>query len=983
MPMLRDPSSKYASFPSLDLPNRVWPSRKIVQAPRWLATDLRDGNQALALPMNTEQKLRYFQLLVSLGYREIEVAYPAASPTDFDFVRCLVESPTLVPDDLWLQLMSPCREDLIRRTIQAAKGAKRAIIHIYVATSPCFQRLVLKISEQEILDLAVQCTALVRRLTKDASCPETRKTDWRLQFSPETFQDSSMDFTVKVCEAVKAAWEPTAEQQIIFNLPATVEMAMPNVFADQVEYFATHLTEREKVCVSVHTHNDRGCAVAASEMAQLAGADRIEGCLFGNGERTGNVDLVTLALNLYTQGISPGVHFNNVNEVASIVQELTRIPIHPRSPYAGSLVFCTFTGPHQDAIKKGYEERQLLGLPPDTTWTVPYLPIDPADLGRKHEAIIRVTAQSGKAGSAWIIKKALDLDLPRSLSIHLSSLVTVISDKLGRELSEEELVQIFQWQYTQCTPTEPPVPVPGKHSLRSGPSGEDHLLCDIRDYVQQVGLPLLIEEVALQWMSDKTSFAAYVAAHSQRAPGVVLWGVSIHKTVENAISSVLQCIMGQMLGCCRPRGLSAATALRRAGHKVTIYERSDYANDAGSSISTGANGSRWLNGWGVNLDIGKPVIIEQLIWHELRTGKVQSTYDLSDYSARWKYPLYNFYRPDLHAMLMDAATGSGPGRPATLKLNYVCESVDCDKGTIAFSSQHIASHDLIIGADGIASTVRHSLGIFPDKRPASSTSYHCILPTANIRRLGLMDMSDNKALEYWGGHSTKKIVFVPCRNGEIQSFYTFFPTSQTLNYDNSVEGGLNFSISRKQLLHPFPELEPNLRELLSHAVDIKPWRLYVHKPYAYWQRARLCLLGDAAHPMLPDQSQGACQAIEDAAALGIIFGPGYSFTKNVGAGLELYERIRKPRASRVQAASARARENLSERIGFSSQKKSHLYQVADECQKLTIEEINEYDLHQHIAAEAPPAYHVLQLAEKWASPCVESKQEPMMGENLL
>ncbi|PLB46344.1 FAD/NAD(P)-binding domain-containing protein [Aspergillus steynii IBT 23096] len=411
-------------------------------------------------------------------------------------------------------------------------------------------------------------------------------------------------------------------------------------------------------------------------------------------------------------------------------------------------------------------------------------------------------------------------------------------------------------------------------------------------------------------------------------------------------------------------GLAAATSLRRAGHAVTIYERADYAGEVGASISCGANGTRWLEDWNVDISVGRPIVIEKLIRHDLETGEVQDVYDLADYA-----PYYNFYRVDMHAMLMQSATGPGQGKPAVLKLNHACETVDHRTGVVTFRSVTRARHDLVICADGVGSAVRQSLGIHPERKAATSTSYHCIIPTAKVRRLGLPDMSVHNALEYWGGHGPSKIIFSACRGGEIHSFYTFFANPR----GETAEEGWDFSGSREQLLAPFPKLDPALRAVLSHAGDIKPWRLYVHSPYPRWHRGRTGLLGDAAHPMLPDQSQGACQAIEDAAALGIIFGPRYTFTADVAAGLRLYEQVRKPRASRVQEASARARENLSERIGFSSQKDSSLYKVAHKGQKLTIEEVNEYviycalglvkhnpsanspcryDIHGHIATQA-------------------------------
>ncbi|KAI0886236.1 2-isopropylmalate synthase [Annulohypoxylon maeteangense] len=445
MPMLKDPSKKYKKFQPLNLPNRQWPSKSVDKPPRWLATDLRDGNQSLVDPMNGDEKWRFFKMLVDLGYKEIEVSFPSASQTDFDFTRRLVETPGAVPDDVWLQVLAPCREDLIRRTVDSLKGTKKAILHIYLATSECFRRIVFGFTEEESLERAVACAKYARSITKDD--PEQAGTEWAFEFSPETFSDSSPEFVIRVCEAVKAAWEPTVENPIIFNLPATVEMSTPNVYADQIEYFCTHISEREKICVSLHPHNDRGCAVAAAELAQMAGADRVEGCLFGNGERTGNVDLVTLALNLYTQGIHPNVDFSNLNRVVDTVEICNKIPVHPRAPYGGSLVVCAFSGSHQDAIKKGFMQREQDGKTYDDHWQVPYLPLDPADIGRTYEAVIRVNSQSGKGGAAWIVLRKLQLDLPRGLQIAFSKVVQKKADSLGRELLSAEITDLFESTY--------------------------------------------------------------------------------------------------------------------------------------------------------------------------------------------------------------------------------------------------------------------------------------------------------------------------------------------------------------------------------------------------------------------------------------------------------------------------------------------------------------------------------------------------------
>ncbi|PWY84151.1 2-isopropylmalate synthase [Aspergillus eucalypticola CBS 122712] len=443
MPMLKDPSQKYKRFQPLHLPDRQWPNKTIDNPPRWLATDLRDGNQSLPDPMDGQQKLRFFKMLVDIGYKEIEVSFPSASQTDFDFTRSLVETPGLCPNDVWLQVLSPCREDLIRRTVDSLKGAKKAILHIYLATSPCFRRIVFNMDKQKSLEMAVRCTKYARSITKDD--PSTAGTEWHFEFSPETFSDTEPEFAAQVCEAVKEAWEPTEKDPIIFNLPATVEMSTPNVFADQVEYFCRNVSEREKYVVSIHPHNDRGCAVAAAELAQMAGAQRVEGTLFGNGERTGNVDLVTLALNLYTQGISPKVDFSDINAVIKVVEESNKIPVNERWPYGGQLVVCAFSGSHQDAIKKGFKLRETAG--PDTKWEIPYLPLDPEDIGRNYEAVIRVNSQSGKGGAAWVILRSLELDLPRALQVEFSKIVQRRTEEVSRELRPSEVVELFQEAY--------------------------------------------------------------------------------------------------------------------------------------------------------------------------------------------------------------------------------------------------------------------------------------------------------------------------------------------------------------------------------------------------------------------------------------------------------------------------------------------------------------------------------------------------------
>ena len=384
-------------------------------------------------------------MLVKLGYKEIEVSFPSASDTDFGFTRRLVETPGAVPDDVWLQVLSPCRKELIRRTVDSLKGAKKGLLHLYLATSPCFQRIVFGMNNEQSVALAVECTKYARSITKDD--PSTAGTEWMYEFSPETFSDSSPEFVIQICEAVKAAWEPSVENPIIFNLPATVEMSTPNVYADQIEYFCRNITEREKICVSLHPHNDRGCAVAAAELAQMAGADRVEGTLFGNGERTGNVDLVTLALNLYTQGVHPNIDFGDINSVIELVEKSNKIPVHPRAPYGGQLVVCAFSGSHQDAIKKGFQERKAINATAESPWEIPYLPLDPQDIGRTYEAIIRVNSQSGKGGVAWIIQRTLELDLPRGLQVAFSKIVQKRTDAVGRELQPTEIKDLFVEAY--------------------------------------------------------------------------------------------------------------------------------------------------------------------------------------------------------------------------------------------------------------------------------------------------------------------------------------------------------------------------------------------------------------------------------------------------------------------------------------------------------------------------------------------------------
>lgn len=440
--MLKDPSKKYKAFKGVALPDRTWPNKSITKAPRWLSTDLRDGNQALPDPMSIAEKKEYFHKLLEIGFKEIEVSFPSASQTDFDFTRYAVEN---APEDVSIQVLTQSREPLIRRTVESVKGAKKATIHFYLATSDVFRDVVFNMSKEEAIAKSIETTKLIRSLTKDD--PSMQETEWTLEFSPECFSDTPTEFAVEICEAVKKVWEPTVDLPLIFNLPATVEVASPNIYADQIEYFCRNISEREKVCVSVHPHNDRGCGVAAAELGVMAGADRVEGCMFGNGERTGNVDLITVALNLYTQGVSPNLDFSDLQSIIDISERCNKIAVHPRAPYAGSLVVCAFSGSHQDAIKKGflkYEQRLAEG---NTKWAIPYLPLDPKDIGRTYEAVIRVNSQSGKGGAAWIILRSLGLDLPRQLQVTFSNIVQKEADLLGRELKAQEIAELFKSEY--------------------------------------------------------------------------------------------------------------------------------------------------------------------------------------------------------------------------------------------------------------------------------------------------------------------------------------------------------------------------------------------------------------------------------------------------------------------------------------------------------------------------------------------------------
>ncbi|MEU0071612.1 2-isopropylmalate synthase [Streptomyces sp. NPDC006332] len=443
------PIHKYGQYDQVDIPDRTWPDNRITVAPRWLSTDLRDGNQALIDPMSPERKRRMFDQLVKMGYKEIEVGFPASGQTDFDFVRSIVEEPGAIPDDVTISVLTQAREDLIERTVESLKGAKRATVHLYNATAPVFRRVVFRGSKDEIKQIAVDGTRLVMEYAEKLLGAET---EFGYQYSPEIFTDTELDFALEVCEAVMDVWQPGPGREIILNLPATVERSTPSTHADRFEWMSRNLSRREHVCVSVHPHNDRGTAVAAAELALMAGADRVEGCLFGQGERTGNVDLVTLGMNLFSQGVDPQIDFSDIDEIRRTWEYCNQMEVHPRHPYVGDLVYTSFSGSHQDAIKKGFDAMEADAAAKGVTvddieWAVPYLPIDPKDVGRSYEAVIRVNSQSGKGGIAYVLKNDHKLDLPRRMQIEFSKLIQAKTDAEGGEVTGDAIWATFQDEY--------------------------------------------------------------------------------------------------------------------------------------------------------------------------------------------------------------------------------------------------------------------------------------------------------------------------------------------------------------------------------------------------------------------------------------------------------------------------------------------------------------------------------------------------------
>ncbi|HWZ18243.1 MAG TPA: 2-isopropylmalate synthase [Ktedonobacteraceae bacterium] len=429
---------KYIPFPPIDLPDRQWPSRTITTAPTWCSVDLRDGNQALPIPMGLKEKLRMFQLLVDIGFKEIEVGFPSSSQIEFDFVRLLIEDHH-IPDDVTIQVLVQARDELITRTFESLHGAKKAIVHLYNSTSPLQRRVVFGLEKPDIINIAARGAKLVKELVP--TLPETQVI---MQYSPESFSSTEVDFALEICEAVVDIWQPTPENKIILNLPVTVEVATPNVHADQIEWFCRHMRNREAAIISLHTHNDRGTGVACTELGLLAGADRVEGTLFGNGERTGNVDIVTVALNMYTQGVDPGLDLSDISAISAVAESCTRLEVPIRHPYAGELVFTAFSGSHQDAINKGMTAQDAS---PDALWQVPYLPIDPKDIGRSYEAIIRINSQSGKGGVAYVMETEFGYQLPKAMHVELGKIIKNLADECGEELSGTQIYQAFEQEY--------------------------------------------------------------------------------------------------------------------------------------------------------------------------------------------------------------------------------------------------------------------------------------------------------------------------------------------------------------------------------------------------------------------------------------------------------------------------------------------------------------------------------------------------------
>ncbi|MFO1456353.1 MAG: 2-isopropylmalate synthase [Steroidobacteraceae bacterium] len=558
--MLNDPNSKYRPVTPVDLADRRWPSRTITTAPMWCSVDLRDGNQALIEPMDSARKRRMFEQLVKIGFKEIEIGFPSASQTEYDFCRELIEQ-RLIPDDVTVQVLVQARPELIARTYEALRGVRRAIVHVYNSTSTLQRRVVFRQDRAGIREIAVRGARLV--MEGAAKHPGT---EWVFEYSPESFTGTELDFALEVSDAVMDVWQPTPARKAILNLPATVEMATPNVYADQIEWMSRRLARRDSIVLSVHPHNDRGTGVAAAELGLMAGADRVEGTLFGNGERTGNVDVITLALNMYTQGVDPRLDFSNINEVARAAEHCNQLPIHPRHPYVGDLVFTAFSGSHQDAIKKGLAE-----LKPGDAWDVPYLPIDPSDLGRSYDSIIRVNSQSGKGGIAFLLERDYQLVLPRRLQIEFSQVVQAAADTSGKELTAAEIHALFSREYLERR-----APLAYRsHQLTASVDGQDSERIVLQ--LERDGLPLTLQGVgsgpidaivkALGLPIDVQSYVEHSRGTGSGAQAVAYVEVSAGRTTLFGVGAHANIITASLLAVLSAanraiaRGLVAAPAV--------------------------------------------------------------------------------------------------------------------------------------------------------------------------------------------------------------------------------------------------------------------------------------------------------------------------------------------------------------------------------------------------------------------------------------
>ncbi|MFM5885629.1 MAG: 2-isopropylmalate synthase [Novosphingobium sp.] len=554
MTMLKTPGDKYRPFPQINLPDRQWPSRAITQAPRWLSTDLRDGNQALIDPMGAEKKSRFFDLLLKVGVKEIEVGFPASGATDFDFISGLVKDGR-IPDDVIVQVLTQSRRDLIETSFASLEGARSAIVHLYNAVSPVWRKVVFGMDKDQIKAIAIEGAKVLRD-----QAAKYHGTDWRFEYSPETFSTAEGEYSVEVCAAVMDILQPSPDKPIIFNLPATVECATPNIYADQVELFGRMIPNRDSVVISLHTHNDRGTGIAACELGLMAGGDRVEGCLFGNGERTGNCDLVTVALNMYTQGVDPELDFSDIDAIAKTVEYCNQLPIHPRHPYVGELVYTSFSGSHQDAIKKGFAAMEAKN---DPVWEMPYLPIDPADLGRSYEAVIRVNSQSGKGGFAWVLEQDQGLKLPKKMQAHFSTQVQALADELGRELFAEDIWAVFQRTYKLNTPqhfqlidyeeSKAPdgtrlfagkIALDGKEQSVSG-RGNGLISSVVGTLRDAFGVALEVKDYSEHAMTAGSDARAAAYVECVGADGKTIWGVGIDEDVATAsVRAVLSAANG-------------------------------------------------------------------------------------------------------------------------------------------------------------------------------------------------------------------------------------------------------------------------------------------------------------------------------------------------------------------------------------------------------------------------------------------------------